>query len=1186
MHSGFSFDKLKNKVAHHRHSLDHTGDELSLTKSNRSHSLDHTHDQFRFQKSLTPPAQEPSRLRSSSFSLVNGISASNQASAANAATNSTSTAARRESTSSSLHGLHLPRSRSRSRSHSVVHSKTLSPSNIFRSKTKELIKHETAQVISKKLLHELTDLGLQNPIPLKTSIQGSVAKSVKVYVSNTNDCIYLPPASSTSFTYEDVENGGMAQQDEESDVDASPLTPESADFNPRTTPRTSFSTDSSEHHPSASLHQQMKAFRAPNYLCTKIDSEYPIPHTFAVIVELIKDQTTIKDLTIRFQSLTQILWPTLDPYNRSHSKEKFKIGNMEWTPSLNDADYYISTSNSNDVKSKNLAPEELAKRTREYKLVNIKDWQESARGNVSEEQLGEELSTSNSSSHSSHITHSNLNSNSNSNSNLETTHKAGLYVFLLPILLPEHIPASIVSINGSLIHTLSINFNKISDKLSRKLKVDASYNLPMVRTPPNFANSIADKPIYVNRVWNDSVHYMITFPRKYVSLGSEHVINVKLVPLVKDVIVKRVKFNVLERITYVSKSLSKEYDYDSEDPYCLHPSKEGKVRERVVSICELKTKSKQSTSSFGDSYKEEVVKCPENNLLFSCYEPESEVERPKTARKKQSQSKPAAERMIASPLDINIALPFLTTKNDKVSASSNPDEEEQLLIQQQQQLAAQSTPRKASLVNETGPSGKPMTPYSPVIGALETNLANVDELGPHELAKPNSSNFLSDDLSLKHTPPENIKNGYTLIARGLYPDSNYRHIQINHRLQVCFRISKPDPKDHYKMHHYEVVVDTPLILLSSKCNEGSIQLPKYDELEGFAGGDGVVFNTPNYNHNGVTIREWNQGANNDDPLPTFEEATSPVATPLTRTFSIPEDPLSRVPSIPMVMPGEPAPAYEQHDTTHLDEASMRHHSSTIDEVINVKGSTPASRRRQSSIRESLSHSLLPNKEFKPRPMSNHSSSSDDRSLESGSSNSAPDVNGTPATSSLPDSTSISSASFAIESVLNEATGGAGEELDCQEPIGPLREVDECAVIDDDDDDDDDDGDDDDNDDTNLNDNNEEHEHEDDQVEDTETSLLDNESNVDADTEDGDDAEEVGSLLTQEANFVQRLPLLKQMSTDTIRTQATTMMHHSNAAAHHHSPRTNNGSSDNVSIFPTSSNISTFYNPQDIQKLNF
>ena len=43
-------------------------------------------------------------------------------------------------------------------------------------------------------------------------------------------------------------------------------------------------------------------------------------------------------------------------------------------------------------------------------------------------------------------------------------------------------------------------------------------------------------------------------------------INVKLLPMVKDVVIKRIKFNVLERITYVSKNLSREYDYDSEDP--------------------------------------------------------------------------------------------------------------------------------------------------------------------------------------------------------------------------------------------------------------------------------------------------------------------------------------------------------------------------------------------------------------------------------------------------------------------------------------------------------------------------------------------------------------------------------------------------------------------------------------------
>ena len=87
--------------------------------------------------------------------------------------------------------------------------------------------------------------------------------------------------------------------------------------------------------------------------------------------------------------------------------------------------------------------------------------------------------------------------------------------------------------------------------------------------------------------------------------------------MVKDVVIKRIKFNVLERITYVSKNLSREYDYDSEDPYCIHPvSKENKVRERVVSLYELKTKAKQSSGGHLEAYKQEVMKCPKITFYF------------------------------------------------------------------------------------------------------------------------------------------------------------------------------------------------------------------------------------------------------------------------------------------------------------------------------------------------------------------------------------------------------------------------------------------------------------------------------------------------------------------------------------------------------------------------------------------
>lgn len=665
-------------------------------------------------------------------------------------------------------------SRSRSRSKSVGHGEAISPAYFSKNKTKDLVKQETAHIILKKLLNMLQDLDLQNPIALKTISQGSESKFCKIYVSNTNNCIYLPAASSTSFTYEDDENGGVIIAEDRNDemptaVNNNTLSMDSINHS---------ETDFLDSPPPPDLFSKMKSFHSPNYLTSKIDSECPIPHTFAVIVELTKDSLIIKDLHFQFQSLTTILWPTGDAYNRTHAKEKFTIGNMEWRTSLSDADYYINSSNSNDVKLKNLGPEDLINRTREYKLIDIEEPNNSSNSLLDDDMdinnITSPLSTS--------PTSSSTSTNSTSNSLGSDSYKAGLYVFLLPILLPEHIPASIVSINGSLAHTLLVECNKYTDKLNRKSKVSASYNLPMVRTPPNIGNSIADKPIYVNRIWNDTVHYIITFPRKYVTLGCEHMINVKLLPMVKDVVIKRIKFNVLERITYVSKNLSREYDYDSEDPYCIHPvSKENKVRERVVSLYELKTKAKQSSGGHLEAYKQEVMKCPENNLLFSCYEVENDNNNGNSNGNgnKNVKQKNKDQPMIATPLDINVSLPFLTTMSDSLIMTSAIEEEGSDLPH---------TSRRGSAVSMTDNNTTPSinnNPLFPFLGAVETNGASINEIGDHTL----------------------------------FPDSNFRHIEIKHRLQVTFRISKPDLDN--KMHHYEVVIDTPIVLLSSKCQEDS-----------------------------------------------------------------------------------------------------------------------------------------------------------------------------------------------------------------------------------------------------------------------------------------------------------------------------------------------------------------------------
>lgn len=839
---------------------------------------------------------------------------------------------------------------SRLRSHSLslmtpTHLRSRSASrNVTRKQAKELIKQETSNVTSKKLHSLLHDLGLHDPIPVDLNKNSSSSKSstANIYVANSSNCIYLPPATSASFTYEDVDNGGISEERRHSSLGASPrglVPPESgaeeqSNTSREASPQAANPNEADEGYESLPPH--LRPFSSANFLCTKIDSDVPIPHTFAVIIDLNKP-TNVRELKFVFQSNTSILWPTGDLGAKGHSKEKFRIGMLEWNTSLDEADFFASRLNSNDMRFGDTSPGHLSERTRQYVLASVR--------NHDVDQPSEDLGAL---------------------LNNDKIYPEGVYVFLLPVLLPEHIPPSITTINGSLDHNLVVQFSKISDKLNRKVRLLATYRVPMVRTPPSLANSVSNKPIYVDRVWNDSLHYTITFPRKYVSLGSEHSINIKLIPLVKDVVVKRIKFNILERITYVSQSLAREYDYDGDDPFQLHPSSDNKTKERTITVCELKTKSKNGTTIV-TPYKEELIRCPDNNLLFSCYEPDTSdfrlghhsdnIENFRLNSLRSNSSTGAVgdltrnSTMVASPLDINIALPFLTTRADCGYSEESDNSHSR----------ARPSSRRASVVNRSDSQGG-FSPSSPIIGTLETNIF-------HSHANP-SANCLSDEDDADVITPDyssflysqsskqNLKLGYTSVPRALYPDSNFRHIRVHHRLQICFRISKPDEKLEGKMHHYEVVVDTPLVLMSSQCNEEATQLPNYADIGTDAGDAAALpsFTTPNYERNGVRIVSYDPLA--VDPLPSFAEAVSSPTSPLVRTVSDDDDTLSRVPSIP---PLGPAPAYELHETSCRRTSACSNLSCgqlNIDEVVSHEA-PDAPGMRQSAIRSSLSNSFAP-----------------------------------------------------------------------------------------------------------------------------------------------------------------------------------------------------------------------------------
>ncbi|CAN3373437.1 hypothetical protein DIURU_000366 [Diutina rugosa] len=604
--------------------------------------------------------------------------------------------------------------------------------------TRRLVHDQTSEVAHRKLSGILADLGLQDPLVVSASSASSSsasASAVQFAVANTHDVVFVAPASSSSFTYEDEDGGGGA----------SSQAPSSPALSPAASPALSPTSPTSSPPPPGdepSFAERFCTFTSPNYLCTKIDSDTPIPHTFAVMVELDRRQRDVKPLEVDLTSEVTTCWPTSDGHS---TIERFSIGALRWRCSFAQPDYFISYANSHSAAATGagsgsrhaLAAHELASRSRPYRLAPVRS---SAAGeSPASERVGP--------------------------SEVAPSAEPGIYVFLLPVLLPPHMPASIATANGHLAHKLAAKFS------SGGHVTTIDYPVSVARLPPSNATSVADKPIFVNRVWNDSLHYFITFPRKYAALGSEHTINIKLIPMVKDVIIKRIKVNVLERITYVSRDLTKEYDYDGDDPSGFNAMfshrTSNKTRERVVGLCEVKTKSKRSTTTTPQPFRNQVVKCPDNNLLHSCYEPE------------RKRSGAATGGVVATPLDINVALPF---------------------------------------------------PTSPL------DAANISGRQP-------------------------AKEG---ITRALYPDSNFRHIQIHHRLQVCFRISKPDASDGGRMHHYEVVVDTPLILLSAKCHDDSMQLPCYHEI------DGVV------DSSGISVRPFDPEllGQPSEPLPTFEEAVS------------------------------------------------------------------------------------------------------------------------------------------------------------------------------------------------------------------------------------------------------------------------------------------------------------------------
>ncbi|GMM37676.1 Ecm21 protein [Saccharomycopsis crataegensis] len=412
--------------------------------------------------------------------------------------------------------------------------------------------------------------------------------------------------------------------------------------------------------------------------------------------------------------------------------------------------------------------------------------------------------------------------------------------------------------------------------------INKSFRIPVIRTPPPLSSAL-NKPIYVRRIWNDCMSYELTFPTKFVRLNSEIPINIELLPLNKDISIKKIRINVLERVSYVSKDMAHEYEEGRRN------SKDHNIKERVVALSELRT-----TQEGGYAIREDVLVLPEdkpykskeffgntdpedekkNNLLSLCFNDLKKLKEEASKKKKKNgkDDERNEEVLIDRPLRVQIPLFFkgIKSQNHQYHSGNHLTSEEISNV-------------SAEMLRKKKPSTKnPKLPDDYIcLGGTEQDL-DMELVNSKTKVKYGDSGFMK---VARHSPGscDNSLIDYEtihLLIPELYPDSNhFNYITVSHRLQICFRISKKEPSldpknpSSTKTHRYEVIIDAPIVLVSELCDDDNTVLPRYLESAPL---DSVVLNNSFANDSEMeAFRRLNKHF--DEPqehLPTFEEATS------------------------------------------------------------------------------------------------------------------------------------------------------------------------------------------------------------------------------------------------------------------------------------------------------------------------
>lgn len=592
----------------------------------------------------------------------------------------------------------------------------------------------------------------------------------------------------------------------------------------------------------------------------------------ALIVSL-KRPIRLSTIKAQLYSRARVYWQNGVPPQKNSTEEYYNVGELNWDLSIDNFNLYvpqhITSSNSIVEKREQVISSHLFKNKENLETQSYLEKKKSKQNLI-------QLLDENPDQH---------------------TFQAGDYVFLLPIFFSNNIPETIYLPSGRVnysfrcatkIGTMDLNDDSQSEmsvssgststigsedhqndssshlkfpgnKLLRKVRdhlhshpdndlvatknlIHGNYSIPVVRIPPVMSVSTADKPVYINRVWNESLSYEVSLSKKYIPIGSDLPIKIKLVPLVKKISIKRLRVSVLEKITFVSKNLEYEFDQTeaiSKDPYSPYYSEFAcrRKQERILPLLEVRTKERGSRA-----IREEVVDNSRSDNLLSY-----------TTCPSTSPDKTPVEIVDPLTIETTIRFPKYSVLDKRTSRNVPPYGVDEFTTVHQQLPTSSSSRRGSTASGMIGllSGRRPSTSFR----SRNNSVSNAEAIGPSTRFK--SSSNMNVEWHTRLNDPK----------RGLYLDSvNFKNIHVKHKLEVMLRISTPDTESGGVEKHYEVLIDTPIFLVSELCTSDNIELPTYD----------MALRNP---------------SSFDNLPPTFEQAisvpASPVGSPLASPIASP-----------------------------------------------------------------------------------------------------------------------------------------------------------------------------------------------------------------------------------------------------------------------------------------------------------